>query len=264
MLEIIAKLGIQLGTPSMYAAIITIAFITRSEAVFGRTLFLLLFTMIYNVWLKSIWQIPLPQPLEGWGFPSGHMIAAMAFWGWLAVEMRRFWFSSIIFLVLCFVAYGIIYNVYHTPIDIFGAIGFGSLSLGLYWLIGKQPYFAQKPYRLGFLLSLLGFGIIVGLLPAYAQKPHIWQALGALIGFSIGWRQLSLCNIPPLSLGQKLVSLILAFAGAAGWVGMISQLPLDKNISIFIQFLMVGLWISYSKQIVVETFSRGREKGSEY
>lgn len=248
MLETIAKLGILLGTPTIYASLILLGFIFLKEAMFGRTLLILLFTMIYNVWLKSIWQVPLPQPLEGWAFPSGHMIAALAAWGWLAVEARQFWFSSLVFLGLCFIAYGILYFVYHTPIDIIGAVGFGSLGLLAYWLIGKIPYFSQKPYRLGFLLAILSIAVFC-LTPWTAQKPHMWQAFGILVGFTIGWYQLSRNGSVSLSLTQKLLVICILGAGALGWTRLLSQLPLATYPSMFVQYIAVGWWICMSKLI---------------
>ena len=42
------------------------------KAIFGRVLFISLFSMILNTTLKSIFQIPLPASLHatGWAYPS--------------------------------------------------------------------------------------------------------------------------------------------------------------------------------------------------
>ncbi|HRE32849.1 MAG TPA: phosphatase PAP2 family protein, partial [Candidatus Berkiella sp.] len=94
-----------------------------------------------NVYLKSIWQMPLPAPMEGWAFPSGHMHSAVVFWGALAIEFRRFWFSALIVFMLCLAGYGLVYHGYHYPIDIVGAVGFGSLSLFIYGYLRQKALF---------------------------------------------------------------------------------------------------------------------------
>lgn len=251
MLELIAKFGLLFSNPSVYAVIILIGFIYKNENIFGRTLFILLFTMIYNVWLKSIWQIPLPEHLNGWAFPSGHMHAATVFWGWLAIEYRRVWFSCFVAFILPLAAFGMIYHNYHNLTDILGAVGFGSVSILLYWLINKKPYFSQKPYRLGYLLIALSS--IIMLIPTYSLLPHVWQAWGVLVGFTLGWHLLSLKSPTTLSTLQKIITLAIALAGAVAFIELIKQLSLDRNITILTQFLLVGFWVSYSKGILPRT-----------
>ncbi|MBI2791365.1 MAG: phosphatase PAP2 family protein [Gammaproteobacteria bacterium] len=183
-LEIIAKIGLFFCQTYVLASIFLIGFFFINKKIFSRTLLLVLFTMIYNVYLKSIWKMPLPPPLEGWGFPSGHMHTAVVFWGWLAYEYHKAWYYEITFFLLCLIGYGILYHGYHYPIDILGAIGFGLLSIILYALLQRLPYFKEKLYRLGYLLILLSLGILL-LLGSNFIKPHQWQALTVLIGFTV-------------------------------------------------------------------------------
>lgn len=249
MLELIAKIGLFFGQPPVLVSIIVLGFLLQREVVFSRTLFLLLFTMIYNVYLKSLWQMPLPPPLEGWAFPSGHMHSAVVFWGWLAIEYRKIWYAEITFFLLCLIGYGIVYHGYHYPIDILGAVAFGSLSLVLYSLLQRLSYFQQKPYRLGFFLSLLGL-IIIGMLPPESRKPHMFQALGALVGFSLGWFLSQ--KRTPLSFGYrpKILLVCIAVSGAFLIAFLTNQLPLSPKILIFVKFFGVGLWVSTCKMVL--------------
>lgn len=178
----IAKVGGFFGSPSLYVTIILLGLIfTPYKAAFTRTLLLVSFTMIYNLGLKSIWQVPLPQPLEGWALPSGHMHVAVAFWGWLAIEVHRSWFTEMVLLILGLVGYSLIHNFYHWPIDVLASIGFGSLSLFLFWLLNRSAYFHNKLYRVGYLLSLVAIMIFTAVYPYYGHKLFFWIPLSTLL-----------------------------------------------------------------------------------
>ncbi len=193
MLPIIAKIGLFFSQPLTLFTIIVLGLLSFDRKIFARTLLLLLFTMIYNVYLKALWHMPLPAHMEGWAFPSGHMHGAFVFWGWLAVEYRKFWFSALVFLILCFVGYGLVYSGFHYPIDILGAAFFGSLSILGYYFLNKISYFKEKPERLGFFFIILA-SILIVLLTPFERKPHMWKAYYGLIAFSCGWWLLRLCG----------------------------------------------------------------------
>jgi hypothetical protein len=248
MLELIAKTGIFFSQPIVLASVVLVGFLNRNEAIFGRTLLLLLFTMVYNVLLKSIWQIPLPPPLEGWAFPSGHMHSAVVFWGALAIEFRRFWFSALVVFTLCLTGYGLIYHGYHYPIDIIGSVGFGSLSLLIYNFCKQRPYFTEKPYRLGVELTSLAILCMIFMPSESLQKWHIWQALGALMGFTFGWFLLSQQNQALTIKGkQRLLLTSVALLGSLAFFYLIKVLPITKNPMIFCQFFLIAIWVSTSK-----------------
>lgn len=244
MLEQIAKIGLFFSQPPVLIGVVIFGFTFISEKQYGKALFLLLFTMIYNVYLKYCWQMPLPPPLEGWAFPSGHMHCAFVFWGWLAITYRKLWLSAVITLLLCFVGYGLIYHGYHYPIDILGAAAFGSFSLFIYSRLQKIPLMEAKPYYLGMLTSFLGL-IFIMLLPPENRKLHIWQALGGTIGFTLGWWWLHKKNVT-LNLGQQGLAFIIAILGATSII-LWCNLPLSLAAAIFVKFFVSALWISTSK-----------------
>lgn len=258
MLELIAKSGLLFSQPIVLASIVLVGFLNRNEAMFGRTLLILLFTMIYNVYLKSIWQIPLPPPLEGWAFPSGHMHSAVVFWGALALEYKRFWFKALVFMILCMSGYGLVYSGYHYPIDILGAVAFGSLTLILYQILKKQAFFTEKPYRLGALLIPLSIVCIL-LTPPEVRKLHLWQAFGALIGFTLGWALLTKQTRPfSLNAKQRLQVLSIALFGALSYFYLIKALPIEKQTMIFCQFFLIAIWVNTSKIIMYHM--RGKQR----
>ncbi|MGE3319589.1 MAG: phosphatase PAP2 family protein [Candidatus Berkiella sp.] len=254
MLELIAKTGLLFSQPLILASIVLVGFLNRNEALFGRTLFILLFTMVYNVYLKSIWQIPLPAPLEGWAFPSGHMHSTMAFWGALALEYKRFWFRILVLMILAMSGFALVYSGYHYPIDILGAVAFGSLTLLVYRFLLQQSFCKELPYRLGFLLIPLATLCIL-LTPPEARKLHLWQAYGAMIGFTIGWGLLSTQQLTKrftFNAIQRLKVLSMALAGALCAFYFIQALPLSKQMIIFSQFFIIAIWVNTSKIIMYQ------------
>ncbi|MBS0289154.1 MAG: phosphatase PAP2 family protein [Proteobacteria bacterium] len=258
MLEIIAKTGLFFSQSYVMASIIIVGFI-RKEAIFGRTLFLLAFTLMYNVFLKSIWQAPLPPPLEGWAFPSGHMHCAVVFWGWLAYEFHKVWFYEIAIFILCLVGYGLLYHGFHYPVDILGAFAFGTLSIAIYALLQRLAYFKEKPYRLGFLLAFFGLTLLL-LLPPEGRKPHMWWAYGTLIGFTLGWRFSFKPNLASLSNKQMILQLGFTVAGILLLVlitNQFKQFDISTNSFNFIKFLLISFWLAASKAIFCKFQKRG-------
>lgn len=188
----IAACGSVLDSPYLYLTIIVVGLLWgRHPAMFGRTLLLVCFTMIYNLGLKSIWKVPLPPLLDGWAFPSGHMHAAVIFWGWLSIEIRRVWFSEIVLLILLIVAYGLLYHGYHWPLDILGAIGFGGLSLVIYAWLNRQAYIQAHPYWLGYGLFAIATMIGIAVYPDYGSSIVFKSVWAMLIVTSVTWNILA-------------------------------------------------------------------------
>ena len=85
-----------------------------NRKIFTNATIMLLFMMILNTYLKSIWKIPLPEHIsKGWAFPSGHIASACVFWGYLALEYRNKNFSIFVVLVLASVGWALTYFGYH-------------------------------------------------------------------------------------------------------------------------------------------------------
>lgn len=246
MLALVANIGHFFGSPSLYVLVIIIGFLAVNEKIYGKALFLLLFTMIYNYYLKSLWQVPLPPPLEGWAFPSGHMHSAVVFWGWLAYQYRNFIFSALAALILCLVGYSLVYNGYHYPIDTLGALGFGSLSLIIYAYLNRSTLFTKFPFLNGVLFILVGC-LLMFLLPSGTIKPHIWQAFGALIGFTLGWYLLQQQAPILYSYRQKIALILIAFVGLALIIYCLELFHFKPEVSTFIEFLAVAFWIGTLK-----------------
>lgn len=186
----IAQIGLAFSQPITYAIVGILGILFYKPKWFAHAALLLFFTMVYNAYLKSVFQIPLPIYMEGWAFPSGHMHSAFVFWGALALQARNLiiWALTLFMLLIC--GYGLIYEGFHTPVDILGAYGFGTLTLLAYFCLMKIKFFNEKIYRIGLIttpLTLLLFFFI----PGANTKTHVLFALGGSISLTLGSALLS-------------------------------------------------------------------------
>lgn len=229
---------------------------TKYKQVFLQTALLLLFTMIFSAYLKSIWQIPLLPHLNtvGWSFPSGHMQGAVAFWGCLAIQFRAYSIKSICLILIAGIGFGLVHLQYHIPKDIFASLGFAGLTLLSTFILLK--FFSNKTERLGLLFCLLGLALI-SLYPRSAPHlPHLWMAEGGLLGCSVG------LFLMPKQSSQATIHAILQFSIGILGVGLLyfllHYLPqLDLNYKNFIHFFLIGLWISWGLDKLIHTWKKG-------
>lgn len=156
----------------------------------GKVIVLVLFTMIFNGFLKSIFLVPLNPALgiQGYAFPSGHMQVATVCYGFLfqLYSQTRFW---IIFpLIIGGIGFGLIHEGYHNLTDVGGALVFGVASLIAFARLSSISCIRKDPHRISFfLIPLTGF-MILGVIfrtGLYAYLGKIWLGL---IGFSLFWQ----------------------------------------------------------------------------
>jgi membrane-associated phospholipid phosphatase len=212
----IALFGLLFAQFSTIALIsITGHIFTRNPA-FSKALILTLFTIPYNGFLKSIWQLPLPEPMQGWGFPSGHTHNLIIFWGWLVIESKS-WFCAFLFLVVAILnSYGILYQGYHYPIDIIAAWSFAAVSLFIFWILNKNiNWIDKRPELFGLVLSGLCLFFISQIPENTKFIKYAWQAHGALIGWIMGLLMCYSVKKPIIfkdNFSEKILSLITLIA----------------------------------------------------
>lgn len=224
----------------------------KDKGTFPRLLTILLFSMILNTYLKSLWQIPLNSNLgtTGWAFPSGHMQGALVFWGWLAWELRQrslyYVFSS---LLIAF-AWSMVYLGYHSWEDVVGGVVFGLLLLPCYhFFIKLLP--PSRATLLPAFMALLGLPLM-GMLPH--SFAHLWMAQGALWGLSLGWTLLMRTPQAQLSdTKQALPSFFFSLFGLIIIYGLFSFLRpyMSASTLAFLKAFTLSFWVSYAAQAIV-------------
>jgi undecaprenyl-diphosphatase len=170
--------------------LIVVGFIVFKRSVFGQAFYLLLFTMIFNSLLKSIFQIPLSPSLgkEGFAFPSGHMQVSFVFYGWLMMAFPSLSLRILLCFLLTGIGWALVHFGYHNWLDVLGALGFGFLTLTGYKIVSHYFVFLQKkPYLTGIFLLPLAI-LMLACLHWTAKIPaHAWMAFYALVGFASSW-----------------------------------------------------------------------------
>jgi len=228
-------------------ALITFGYLmSKSDVrpIFGRALMILTFTMVFNPWLKSLWQIPLLPSLGkvGWSFPSGHTQAAFALYGWLAWEFRQRWLYLTVLVLLGGIGWGLVHFGYHRPVDIPGGILFGLISFLAYYYVLQTPLGKKQNLPLlGLLLFAVGWGFVAAI-PGRAPA-HMAMAQGALLGFSLGclWnKRFTFLNWP-----VRLFNVALALGGASTLNFMFSDIKSNSSefLAHFLLEGMVAFWI---------------------
>lgn len=165
-----------------------VGFLYLDRKTFAFALFILLFTVCANPFLKMIWKMPLPPGMgtHTYGFPSGHLQSALVFWGFLGIRYTNLYWRIFISAFIILYTWVLYIKGYHFPIDLLGAACFGSITLMLYMLILSRPLFIHAPSLVGVLLFMIA-SIFTVLKDITDVNQSIPLALGGLLGFSFGW-----------------------------------------------------------------------------
>ncbi|MBT4964011.1 MAG: phosphatase PAP2 family protein [Francisellaceae bacterium] len=178
LLDILARGHLAFTTEIILIPTVAVGYHFISRRIYINATVILLFMMVFNTYLKSIWQIPLPTHIgTGWSFPSGHMASAIVFWGYLALENKHRIFVGITAVGLIGVALSLIHFGYHTLTDILGAVFFSSITLAMFFHINKKVQDGNLFKVSGILMLLSGF--LIYLLPN--PVPFTWFAFIGLI-----------------------------------------------------------------------------------
>ncbi len=250
MLDSFAQAALFVTSEYFIIALVSVGYLTYQKPIFGRALFLLLFTMILNPFLKDIWQIPLNPALgkTGYSFPSGHMQATTVLWLWLAFDLKKPFFAASSIILLGVVGFSLHHFGYHDWQDISAAVGFAVASILVFAVVTKLLKEKWHPY-LGSVLALLGLVLIHF---TSTHQAHVWIAIGALFGFSAGWSLYHRWD-PEQWLFKK------RFKVASGFAGIFIVYVLTEFIENFlvqetfnfVRFFLVALWVSYGAEFFV-------------
>jgi len=220
-----------------------LGYIFRSKPIFLNALGLLLFTMVYNHWLKSLWQIPLPTFLnkDGWAFPSGHMHTAFVFMGYIAWTLRKN--LSVFITILCLLAgvgFSLVFKRYHSIEDVLAACAFGSLSIGVLTFTEKRMN--PKPWLIPFSLLTLSVLIHGFLIHDPLETRHLFLAEGSLLGLVFSSYCFFVSTTPQEKPYKTLIITVMGLVALFFSSGILKRVFPD-SLSIFLQYFFIASWL---------------------
>jgi len=144
-----------LGEEEFYLIFLPLIYWVVDKSLGARLVFAFLPSVYLNNWLKNLFFIPRPDPARvAWlveettyAFPSGHAQNSTAFFGFLAVHVRRWFTWALAVLLIGGDALSRVYLGVHYPQDLAGGFVVGAIWLLLFlWLerparawIGTRP-----------------------------------------------------------------------------------------------------------------------------
>ena len=244
-LDIIAKFFLIFGQEFVLVPLIIIGFLAINKKTYGNALFLLLFTMIFNAFLKPIFQIPLAEHLNKtvYAFPSGHMQTAIVFYGWLFIAHKNTLIRSVVSIILLGIGFALIQQKYHNLYDVLGAILFGILTLFLWAIVLQIKLFMNKPFLLGYILISLSIGL---LLSTDSVLKHTSMAFMVLTGFTLSWTIFS----DSIEVNLSFIRSMIGSVSIIGIYFLVLQIKHYTNLEYDIQWLIIGISIPLTANIL--------------
>ncbi len=155
------------------------------RSIFAKTFIVVFFGSMFNVYLKSIWQIPLHPSLGanvGFSFPSGHAHFNFVLWAVLCLQFKNKWLYVVAIFLNVANWFAMVHYNYHIWADIFAAVGFGMITTSSIMLWNK--FFHNKNAVLGliyFALMILFYHICHPIQKASWMHVYIGVHFGATI-----------------------------------------------------------------------------------
>ena len=254
-----ADLCLMMTKEPVIIGLFLIGFTFFDRRTFLHALCLLLFTMIYNHWLKSLWQIPLNPALgkQGWAFPSGHMHSSFVFMGFIAWHYSRLKMITIpVILVLTGVGCSLIVKGYHNLSDVLGACAFGSLSVFITDRIEAHSWAKKRAWSIPLFFLFLSVCLLIALAIKSHLQGHLFLASGALSGLFAG----TLVRKPsgPLirikaknKLIKKSINFVVTISGMGTIFFLLPKFSayMSPYVLAFFTYFLTGLWIILASKV---------------
>jgi len=221
--------------------LLVIGYLAFRREVFARATLILLLSLSINPFLKSLFEVPLPESLgkEGWALPSGHMQSAVVLWGWFALEAKNRYFFAILPLLWIGIGGGLIYFDYHSLADVTAAVLSGSTLLAVFYYLNKYAPLSRS--KLGFICTAISL-LFYYITPNHQELAYLLVAPSALFGFSLGWLifPLAQCSMPQTWI-QK-ISLIASACTGIAILYLGTQYIPSRSLQAVTLYSGIGLW----------------------
>lgn len=180
----------------MVVPLLILGFIWGPREVFRQAIHLLFFSMIVNVFLKSLFQVPLPPVLgKGFAFPSGHMQSSATLYGFLFCQVVCYMSGSVrkvqlgagLTTLLLGIGWGLVHFDYHNWVDVSAACGVSAfLILFQHMALRKIDFLKKRPQLISFVFLCIAVPFMIDVAHRTWLPTHAWQAFYVLCGASLG------------------------------------------------------------------------------
>lgn len=224
-------------------SVIGLIFIDRRT--FLRALTIMLLGMVVNVFLKSVFKVPLKSHLQKdwYAFPSGHAGTATTFYGYLIHRFKNPLLTLIGIVLIVGVCWALVYSNYHNWIDVIAAVGFSVILIIVFHWLDTSSLFKDNFMLLVLLVTVFAWGL-GKLSPGVAS--HTAVPLGALVGVCVTAvleKMFGYQGINPF------VDFIIIILGIVGLNVLFAKLHLNGYNYKILEFSLISFWGTYSPHI---------------
>lgn len=182
MLDSFAHFCLKFGHITVIFPMVVLGMIFHRRDLYAKAASFLLWVMIFNTLLKYLFKVPLfPHLGNGYAFPSGHMHAAAAFYGYIIYKTNNRIVKIALGILLFCLGFSLIYCHFHDLMDVAGAFGFAMAELAVYHYVYKN--WGDKVTGIASIVSAIA--IIYALAQIYKVEFHVWLAFYGLVGMEL-------------------------------------------------------------------------------
>jgi membrane-associated phospholipid phosphatase len=223
-----------------------------------RLFYLFMFSSWLNAVTKDLLNQPRPYILNesikvgttgGPGIPSGHAQGSLVFWGYLALWVRKRWFSVFCITIIMLIAFSRLYLGVHFPTDILGGWFLGVLILFFGNAVAdtlESRISALHPLWILLLGTILPIALSFILPTKYSVSP---MGITAGLTGAVLLEKKFVDFIMPTGFKESAVRYLIGMMGLlAIYLGLKFAIPKESRMYlplVFCQYYLMGLWVGF-------------------
>lgn len=246
-LDYFAHFCLKFGHITVVLPVVVFCIIFFKRDIFAKAACFLLWVMIFNTLLKRIFKVPLfPHLGSGYAFPSGHMHASAAFYGYILYRTDKTYVKYLLGALFGCIAFSLMYCHFHDLKDILGALFFAAAEIGIYHIIRKN-YGDEMAGIIAFISAIV---IIMVLNVIHKVEFHVWLAFYGLAGMELALSATK--DVQLRSFTRKFLAFSVVILLMLAVYYFFKIMALDKFCISEIRFALIPLIIVGVKKIVAQ------------
>ncbi|AIK96977.1 phosphatase PAP2 family protein [Candidatus Odyssella acanthamoebae] len=244
-MSILSQLFLQSAQFYTLVLIIVIGLVFIDRRIFLRALSIMLFSMVFNTFLKSLFKIPLKAHFKrNWyAFPSGHANTSATFYGYLIHRFKTPLLTLIGGILIIGICWALVHNHYHDWVDVIAAVGFSILLIFIFHWLETTKLFKDNFMLLILIMTVAAYGL-VKISPTITS--HTAIPLGALMGVTVTAileKMFGYQSIHPV------IDFLIIIVGILGLQALFAKLGLNSYTYTVLEYGLISWWGTYSPHI---------------